>query len=369
MSGLFLFNFLFWGAVILYTGIKLVTSIQIVPNRTVKIVERLGKYHGKLEAGFHVLIPWVDRITYTHDLREQTVDVPAQQCFTLDNVRVMVDGVMYIQVVDPVKASLGVNNYRQAAMQLALTTSRAIIATLNLDRTFEERDLISARVVDEVARAGQSWGIQVLRYEIKAIETPDTIKAAMEMQVTAERNRRAIIHTSEGEKQSRIRRSEGMRNELVARSAGERQRLINDAQGKAREIEALAEATAASIEKVAQAISYNGGEEAVRLRLSEAYIDKLGGLARPNTQIVLPGNLTDIDSILSGITFDPVETAVPRMATAAPATGHAPARQMAAPSPRLAGPSNQPVASQPAAIPPHYAETATQQIPSGLFDE
>jgi regulator of protease activity HflC (stomatin/prohibitin superfamily) len=307
MGLLILFNLAFWGILGVYVAINILKTIQIVPNRTVKIVERLGKFNRKLEAGFHILIPWVDRITYTHDLREQTVDVPAQQCFTLDNVRVIVDGVMYIQVVDPLKASYGVNDYRRAAMQLALTTSRAIIATLDLDRTFEERDLISARVVDEVARAGQNWGIQVLRYEIKAIEPPDTVKAAMEMQVTAERNRRAIIHKSEGDMQSRINRSEGMRNELVARSDGERQRIINEAQGRAREIEALAEATAASIEEIAEAISYKGGDQAVRLRLSEAYIDKLRGLARNQTQIVLPADLTSIDSILSGIALDSIE--------------------------------------------------------------
>jgi regulator of protease activity HflC (stomatin/prohibitin superfamily) len=311
MDGHILFNMMVWGSIFAYTFYKVVVSVQVVPNRMVKIVERFGKFHSKLEAGFHLLIPWADRITYTHDLREQTVDVPPQQCFTRDSVRVMVDGVMYIQVADPIKASYGVADYRRAAMQLALTTSRAVIATLELDRTFEERDLISARVVDEVSRAGRSWGIQVLRYEIKAIEPPETVKAAMEMQVTAERQRRAVIHKSEGDMQSRISRSEGMRNELVSRSSGERQRIINEAQGRAREIEALAEATAASIEKIAQTISAEGGDRAVMLRLSEAYIDKLRGLARNNTQIVLPGDLTNLDSILSGISLDPVASSAP----------------------------------------------------------
>lgn len=299
-----------WGLLVVYTAFKLLGSLQVVPNRTVRIVERLGRFHRKLEPGFHLLVPWVDRVTYVHDLREQTIDVPAQQCFTLDNVRVIVDGVMYIQVVDAVKASFGVNDYRRAAMQLALTTSRAIIATLELDRTFEERDLISAKVVEEVARAGESWGIQVLRYEIKTIEPPDTVKAAMEMQVTAERNRRAIIAKSEGDMQAQINRSEGVRNELVARSAGERQRRINEAQGRAREIEALAEATAASIEKLAEAISVQGGERAVRLRLSESYIDKLGKLANADTQIVLPADLTRIDSLLQALEIE-AEAAVP----------------------------------------------------------
>jgi regulator of protease activity HflC (stomatin/prohibitin superfamily) len=300
-------NLAVWGVLIAYTGFKLLGSLQVVPNRTVRIVERLGRFHRKLEPGFHLLVPWIDRVTYVHDLREQTIDVPAQQCFTLDNVRVVVDGVMYIQVVDPVKASFGVNNYRRAAMQLALTTSRAIIATLELDRTFEERDLISAKVVEEVAKAGETWGIQVLRYEIKTIEPPDTVKAAMEMQVTAERNRRAIIAKSEGDMQAQINRSEGVRNELIARSAGERQRRINEAEGRASEIGALAEATAASIEKLADAISVQGGEKAVRLRLSEAYLDKLAALASVDTQIVLPTDLTRVDSILAALEFDAVE--------------------------------------------------------------
>lgn len=300
----FLFNALVWGFLIFYTGYKLVTSLQIVPNRTIRIVERLGQFHRKLDAGFHVLIPWVDEVTYIHDLREQTIDVPAQQCFTLDNVRVIVDGVMYIQVTDAVKASFGVKNYHQAAMQLAMTTSRAIIATLELDRTFEERDLISAKVVEEVAKAGASWGIQVLRYEIKSIDPPDTVKKAMEMQVTAERTRRAIIAQSQGEMQSHINRSEGIRNELVAKSDGEKQRIINEAEGRAREIEALAEATASSIEKLAAAISIPGGDRAVQLRLSEAYLKKFQGLANDRTRVLLPTNLTNVDAILESISFD-----------------------------------------------------------------
>ncbi len=321
MNGLLLFfNAVVWGGFILYFCVKVLGAVQVVPNRTVRIVERLGRYRKALDPGIHFLIPWMDRVTYVHDLREQTVDVPAQQCFTLDNVRVIVDGVMYIQVIDPVKASFGVDDYRRAAMALAMTTSRSIIATLELDRTFEERDLISARVVEEVAKAGESWGIQVLRYEIRSIDPPQTVKAAMEMQVTAERDRRATIATSQGEKQSRINRSEGIRNELIARSAGEKQRIINEAQGRAREIEALAVATAESIEKVAETICMEGGERAVQLRLSEAYIDKLRGLARRNTKVLLPADLTSVDEILKNLTFDfeaaPVEPAL--KATARP---------------------------------------------------
>ena len=300
----FLFNALVWGFLLFYTGYKLISTVQIVPNRTVRIVERFGKFHKKLEPGFALLLPWADKVTYIHDLREQTIDVPAQQCFTLDNVRVIVDGVMYIQVTDAVKASFGVCDYRRAAMQLAMTTSRAIIATLELDRTFEERDLISAKVVEEVAKAGEVWGIQVLRYEIKSIEPPATVKAAMEMQVTAERNRRAIIAQSQGEMQSHINRSEGIRNELIARSDGEKQKIINEAQGRAREIEALAEATAASIEKIAAAISIPGGDRAVQLRLSESYLKKLRGLANEKTRVLLPTDLTNVDAILASIDFD-----------------------------------------------------------------
>jgi len=354
-----LFNIAFWGILALYTLRKLIVSIQIVPNRTIRIVERFGKFHRRLDAGFHVLIPWVDQVTFTHDLREQTVDVPAQQCFTLDNVRVIVDGVMYIQVIDAVKASFGVCNFRRAAMALAMTNTRAIIATLDLDRTFEERDVISARVVEEVAKAGKNWGIQVLRYEIKAIEPPETVKAAMEMQVTAERNRRAIISRSEGEMQAHINRSEGIRNELVRRSAGERQRIINEAQGRAREIEALATATAASIKRIAQAISMPGGDRAVRLRLSESYLNRLRGMANERTQVVLPADLTNVDSILQSIEFEvpddlrdayadrpPVFDSPPRPALNQPAPdgGTAPAL---APPPAQYAPTPQ-IAPQPA---------------------
>jgi regulator of protease activity HflC (stomatin/prohibitin superfamily) len=290
-----------WFVVLAYVGIKFLGTVQVVPTQTVRLVERLGRFHRKLGAGMHVLLPWLDRVTYIHDLREQTVDVPPQQCFTRDNVRVIVDGVMYIQVIDALKASYGVTDYRRAAMQLALTTSRAIIATLDLDKTFEERDMISAKVVQELAQAGMAWGIQVLRYEIKNIEPPDTVKSAMEAQVTAERNRRAVIARSEGEKQARINRSEGVKNELTARSSGEKQRLINEAQGRAREILALAEATAVSIERLAVAISSEGGERAVRLRLSEAYIDKLSGLARGGTRVLLPADLTKLQDLLRAV--------------------------------------------------------------------
>lgn len=297
-------NGLVWFVVFAYVTLKFIGTIQVVPTQTVRIVERLGRFNRKLGAGMHVLLPWLDRVTYIHDLREQTVDVPPQQCFTRDNVRVIVDGVMYIQVVDPLKASYGVTDYRRATMQLALTTSRAIIATLDLDKTFEERDMISAKVVQELARAGTAWGIQVLRYEIKNIEPPDTVKSAMEAQVTAERNRRAVIARSEGEKQARVNRSEGVKNELTARSSGEKQRLINEAQGRAREILALAEATALSIERLAVAIRAEGGESAVRLRLSEAYLDKLRGLARSGTRVLLPADLTRLDHLLRAVETD-----------------------------------------------------------------
>ncbi len=297
-------NVAFWGILALYLLKRSLSCIKVVSTQTAQIVERLGRFSRKLEPGIHFLIPWVDRVSFVHDLRELTVDVPPQQCFTADNVRVAVDGVMYIQVTDPVKASYGVTNYGRAATQLALTTSRAIIATLDLDKTFEERDLISAKVVEEVSKAGQSWGIQVLRYEIKNIEPPDTVKDAMELQVTAERRRRAIIAKAEGERQSRVDRSEGIKAELIARSEGEMQRRINEAEGRASEILSLAQATASSIERVAQAVSVDGGEEAVRLRLREKYLDRLGALGQSSTQLVLGADLTRLEEILQGIELD-----------------------------------------------------------------
>ncbi len=296
-----IFNLAVWGVLLLVLMFQLVRSIRLVPTKKAYLVERLGRYRATLGAGFHTLIPFVDKVSSIQDLREQSIAVPPQECFTQDNVKVNVDGVMYIAVVDPVKASYGVTNYVFAAMQLAQTTTRSVIGTLDLDKTFEERDLISSKVVQVLSEAGQTWGITVFRYEIKGISTPDTVRNAMEQQVTADRERRALVARSEGEKESRINRSEGQKMELINRSEGERQRRVNEAEGRAAEIRAIAEATADSIEKLADAAVMPGGEDAVRLQLAERYLNQLSRLATADTQVVLPTDLTRLDEMLGSV--------------------------------------------------------------------
>ena len=296
-----IFNLIIWGILFLVLIFKFLRSIRLVPTKFAYIVERLGRYHKTLGPGFHALIPFVDRVAFIQDLREETVDVPPQECFTRDEVKVEVDGVVYMSVTDPVKASYGITNYSFAAVQLAQTTTRSVIGTLELDRTFEERDLISAKVVEVLEKTGETWGIRVHRYEIKNLAPPPTVREAMEKQVTAERNRRAIVAQSEGDKQSRINTSEGRRLELINRSEGEMQRMINEAQGRAQEILSIAEATAQSIEKIAAAISLPGGESSVRLQLAEKYLKQLRTLARSDTQVLLPADLTDLEALLKSI--------------------------------------------------------------------
>jgi regulator of protease activity HflC (stomatin/prohibitin superfamily) len=290
-----------WGALFLIFVIKLFQSIRLVATKQAYIVERLGKYHCTLEPGFHALIPFIDRVAFIHDLREETIDVPPQECFSRDEVNIEVDGVIYISVIDPVRASYGICDYRFAAMQLAQTTTRSIIGTLDLDRTFEERNVISAKVVEVLDRAGDTWGIKVHRYEIKNLTPPETVKNAMEMQVNAERNRRAILAKSEGDKQSKINRSEGIKAEMVNLSEGEMQRQINEAEGKAEEILTIAKATAESITKMATVISAPGGQNALRVQLGEQYVKQLKGLQAQGTKVVLPGNLVDFEQWMSGV--------------------------------------------------------------------
>ncbi len=289
-------NLVVWGGLLLFTLLSLVRSVQIVSTRMAYIVERLGKYHATLGPGFHVLVPFVDRVTAIQDLREETIDVPPQDCFSKDEVNVEVDGVIYLSVADPVKATYGVTDYRFAATQLAQTTTRSVIGTLELDRTFEERDMISQKVVETLNEAGANWGVNVHRYEIKNIKPPGTVQDAMEKQVTAERDKRAILARSEGDKQSRISTSEGEMSELVNLSEGEMQRRINDAEGRAAEILSLAKATALSIEKMGAALSENGGYEALSLELAEKYFQTLGGL--DGSTVILPADLTDFNSIV-----------------------------------------------------------------------
>ncbi|AAN57101.1 paraslipin [Shewanella oneidensis MR-1] len=290
-----------WGLIFAIFVIKLFQSIRLVPTKSAYIVERLGKYHSTLDAGFHTLIPFVDKVAYIHDLKEETIDVPPQECFSSDEVNVEVDGVIYISVTDPVKASYGITDYRYAAIQLAQTTTRSVIGTLDLDRTFEERDVISAKVVEVLDQAGAMWGIRVHRYEIKNITPPETVKNAMEMQVNAERERRALLAKSEGDKQSKINRSEGIKAETINRSEGEMQRRINEAEGKAEEILTLSRATAESIERLASVIAAPGGHNALRMQLGEQYFKQLDGLSQKSSRIVLPGNMVDFDYWMNSI--------------------------------------------------------------------
>ena len=284
---------------ILFLLFRFFQAIRLVSTQTAHVVERLGKYHKTLDAGFHALIPFIDRVTDVQDLREEAIDVPPQECFTRDEVQVTVDGVIYMQVMDPVKASYGITDYRFAAVQLAKTTTRSVIGTLDLDRTFEERDVISAQVVKVLDAAGALWGIRVHRYEIKNLTPPETVKNAMEKQVNAERERRAVLASSEGDKQAQINRSEGEKAELVNRSEGEKQRRINEAEGQAAEILAIAAATAESIGKIAGVVNRPGGSDALELQLSEKYIRTISDLC--GSRVILPANLMQYDGWIQNL--------------------------------------------------------------------
>jgi len=301
-------NFAVWGICFAVLIFQFFRSIRVVPTAKAYIVERLGKYSRTLGPGFHALLPFLDRVAFIQDLKETSISVPPQVCFTQDNVQVEVDGVIYISVVDPVAASYGITDYLIAAIQLGQTTTRSVIGTLSLDRTFEERDIISNKIVEVLSEAGQVWGIRVHRYEIKNIVPPITVKNAMEKQVTAERERRAIIATAEGEKESRISRSIGMKAELINRSEGEMTRRINEAEGKASEIQSIAEATAESIEKLADAITQQGGDDAVRLQLSQKFRSQLGHLANEDTTVLLPADLTRLDELLGNLHLEDFKT-------------------------------------------------------------
>ncbi|OKY28035.1 MULTISPECIES: SPFH domain-containing protein [Thalassotalea] len=295
-----------WAAIFLYLAYKFIQAICLVPTKSAYVIERLGKYRCTLEAGFHVLLPFIDRVAFIQDLKEETINVPPQECFSKDEVNVEVDGVIYIQVTDPLKASYGITDYRFAAMQLAQTTTRSVIGTLDLDRTFEERDIISAKVVEVLDKAGELWGIRVHRYEIKNISPPLTVTNAMELQVNAEREKRAILAKSLGEKESRINRSEGEMTEMINISEGEKQRRINSAEGKAAEILAIATATGNAIEKVAKAIEQPGGDQAIQMQLNEQYLSKLSGLSDKSRKVILPANLLDFEQWLKTLGSKPV---------------------------------------------------------------
>ncbi len=278
------------------------TSIRIVPQKQAYIVERLGKYSRTLEAGLHVLVPFIDKVSYRHSLKEQAVDVPPQTCITKDNISVEVDGILYMQVVDPKNASYGINQYKFAATQLAQTTMRSVMGKLELDKTFEERDSINSHIVAAVDKASDPWGVKVTRYEVKNIVPPISIKEAMEKQMKAEREKRAMIAESEGDRQAKINRAEGDRQEMIAKSEGEKQKRINEADGRAQEIRKVAEATAEGIRKIAESINEKGGMQAVNLRVAEQYISEFGNLAKTNNTIIIPTDLSDIAGMIKSAT-------------------------------------------------------------------
>jgi regulator of protease activity HflC (stomatin/prohibitin superfamily) len=273
-----------------------------VPQRSVYIIERLGKFNRSLEAGFHILIPFIDKVAYKQNLKEQAIDVASQICITKDNIAVEVDGILYLQVIDPQKASYGIDNYKFAVIQISQTTMRSVIGKMELDKTFEERETVNATIVDAVDRASGPWGIKVSRYEVKNISPPQSIKDAMEKQMRAEREKRALIAESEGDKQAKINRAEGEKQQTIALSEGEKQRRINEASGRASEIEMVAVATAKGIREIAQSINEEGGLNAVNLRIAEQYLNEFGKLAQTNNTMIVPADLSDIAGVISSVT-------------------------------------------------------------------
>ena len=289
------------GIVILIV-VTIMKTTRIVPQKSAFIVERLGKYTKTLEAGFHILFPFIERVAYKHSLKEVAVDVPSQSCITRDNIAVEVDGVLYLQVMDPAKASYGIENYMFASTQLAQTTMRSEMGKLELDRTFEERMSINTAIIQAVDKASDPWGVKITRYEIKNIEPPESVKDALEKQMRAEREKRAAIAESEGQRQAITNVAEGDKQEAIKKSEGEKLKRINEAEGRAREIELIATATAEGIRKIAESIEAPGGRDAVNLRVAEQYIREFGNLAKKSNTMIIPSNLSDIGSMVASVT-------------------------------------------------------------------
>jgi regulator of protease activity HflC (stomatin/prohibitin superfamily) len=279
----------------------LLKTATVVPQRSEYIIERLGKYSKSLSAGFHILIPFLDKVAYKRSLKEEVLDIESQDCITTDNVSVSVDGVLYLQVMDSKLSAYGIDNYRLAASQLAQTSLRSVIGKIELDRTFEERESLNQQVVAAIDEAAQNWGVKVLRYEIKDITPPQSVMDAMEKQMKAEREKRAAIATSEGDRQSRINRAEGLKKEAIEVSEGEKQKRINEAEGQAKEIELVAFATAEGIRKIAESLSLAGGTTAANLRVAEQYIAQFGKLAKENNTMIIPSNMGDISSMVATV--------------------------------------------------------------------
>jgi regulator of protease activity HflC (stomatin/prohibitin superfamily) len=275
-------------------------SIKVVPQQHAWVVERLGKFNGSLTPGLNFLIPFVDRVAYKHSLKEVPLDVPSQVCITRDNTQLQVDGILYFQVTDPMRASYGSSNYIMAITQLAQTSLRSVIGKLELDKTFEERDIINAQVVAAIDEAALNWGVKVLRYEIKDLTPPKEILHAMQSQITAEREKRALIAASEGRRQEQINIATGAREAAIARSEGDKQAAINNAQGEAASITAVAEATAGAIERVAAAIRQPGGEQAVQLKVAEKAVEAYSKVATDaTTTLVVPSDMTQVSTLIS----------------------------------------------------------------------
>jgi len=271
----------------------------VVPQQSAYVVENLGKYSRTLQAGFHILIPFVERVAYKHSLKEIAIDIPEQVCITKDNVQVGVDGVLYLKVLQPELASYGVADYVFAIAQLAQTTLRSEVGKIDLDRTFEERSAINAAVVSELDKASEPWGVKVLRYEIKNITPPKDVLSAMEKQMRAEREKRAMILASEGERDAKINQAEGEKQRVIKESEAAKTQQINEAQGQAEAILAVASATAAGLRQVAEALRAEGGREAMQLRIAEQWVEQFGRLAKAGNTFVVPANLADVGSVIA----------------------------------------------------------------------
>jgi len=276
-----------------------VQTVKVVPQQHAWVVERLGKYHATLAPGLNIVVPFIDRVAYKHILKEIPLDVPPQVCITKDNTQLQVDGILYFQITDPMRASYGSSNYIAAITQLAQTTLRSVIGRMELDKTFEERDHINTSIVNAIDESAENWGVKVLRYEIKDLTPPKEILHAMQAQITAEREKRALIAASEGRKQEQINIANGQREAAIAKSEGDRQAAINRAHGEAAAILAIAEASAEAIRKTASAIQAPGGADAVNLKVAEQYVAAFGELAKTNNSIIVPANMSDMSGLIA----------------------------------------------------------------------
>jgi len=286
--------------IVVVAVIFIVRSVKVVPQQNAWVVERLGKYHGALTPGLNFLVPFIDKVAYKHSLKEIPLDVPSQVCITRDNTQLQVDGILYFQVTDPMRASYGSSNYIVAVTQLAQTSLRSVIGKLELDKTFEEREIINAQVVAAIDEAALNWGVKVLRYEIKDLTPPKEILLAMQSQITAEREKRALIAASEGRRQEQINIATGEREAFIARSEGEKLAAINNAQGEAAAILAVADANAKAIELVAFAIRQPGGEQAVQLKVAEKAVEAFSKVAADaTTTLIVPSNMTEVSTLIS----------------------------------------------------------------------